>query len=366
MLYYFLYSLKYYASAFNVFRYITVRAACAALTSLLIGIVLGPTIIRLLYQLKIGQPIRKEHCEPLFALHAQKKGTPTMGGVLIVISVMISSLLWADIMNSMVWVCIMSITWLGFLGFIDDYIKVTRKSSVGLCASKKLLGQIFFALLLGVYIYSMAPLGAQARSLIVPCLKLPLIADMGILYIVFITFMLVGTSNAVNLTDGLDGLAIGCMIFATLIYAIYSYVSGHMLFAQYLQILHVPGSGELAVFCSSIVGASLGFLWFNAFPAQMFMGDTGSLALGGALATVAVLIKQELALIIVGGIFVIEALSVIMQVISFRLTGRRIFAIAPLHHHFQIKGWAETKVTVRFWIIAIIFSLIGIGLLKIR
>lgn len=365
MLYYLIYPLHKLFFGFNVFKYITFRAAFAAVTSMLIAIVLGPWVIRKLYSMKIGQEIRKEECLPLYALHKTKEGTPTMGGILILFSVLVSTFLWADILNINVILAVFSLIWLGAIGFWDDYVKIKKKRSLGLTARMKFLLQIMLSLIIALILYFSPKMQAYATKLTVPFFR-EFIFDLGPFYILFLFLVLIGSSNAVNLTDGLDGLAAGCIIISGLALGIMSYIIGNVNFARYLQLLYVPGCGELAVFCASIVGAGLGFLWFNSYPAQVFMGDTGSLSLGGALGVVAILIKKELVLVIVGGIFVIEALSVIIQVASFKLTGKRVFRCAPIHHHFEMKGWAEPKVTIRFWIIAIIFALFSIATLKLQ
>ncbi|MEI6633173.1 MAG: phospho-N-acetylmuramoyl-pentapeptide-transferase [Chlamydiota bacterium] len=365
MLYYILYPLRGYFFGFNVVRYITFRAAAAAVTSMLISIAIGPWVIRKMHELEIGQPVRRDWF-PLFAQHKDKEGTPTMGGALIILSVLVSCALWADILNRFILLALFTLIWLGGVGFMDDYLKVTKKSVRGLGAGRKFAGQIVLGVFIGFYLLYHPATSPYAAEISVPFYKNPIVADLGIYYIVFALLVLVGSSNAVNLTDGLDGLAIGCVVSAALVYAVMSYVTGHAQFASYLQIRHIPGSGELTVFCASVVGAGLGFLWYNAHPADIFMGDTGSLALGGVVGLVAILIKRELALLLVGGVFVMEAASVILQVASFKLTGKRIFRMSPLHHHFEMKGWSETKVVVRFWILALIFGLIGLGALKLQ
>lgn len=365
MLYYIFYPLHDYYFGFNVFKYITFRATAAAVTAMLLSIWLGPWVIRKMHELEIGHPVRRDWF-PLYAQHKSKEGTPTMGGVLIVLAVLLSSLLWANLMNRFVLLLMGSLVWLGAIGFVDDYLKVRRKSASGMTARVKFLGQVALGLFVGAFLLSDPATAGYAGEVSVPFYKQPLVANLGMFYILFALLVLVGSSNAVNLTDGLDGLAIGCVVIAALVYAILSYVSGHIAFARYLQIRYIPGSGELAVCCASIVGAGLGFLWYNAHPADIFMGDTGSLALGGAVGLVAILIKKELVLLLVGGVFVMEAASVILQVASFKLTGKRIFLMSPLHHHFQLKGWSETKVTVRFWILALIFALVALGSLKLQ
>lgn len=365
MLYHLLYPLREVWFGFNVFKYITFRAVFAAVTAMVLSIVLGPLVIRFLYQLKIGQEIRKEECPPLYSLHQKKEGTPTMGGLLILMVLALTVLLWADLTCPQVWVVLLVTLALGALGFADDYIKVAKKRSKGLSARAKFAFQIALAIGVALYLLSNGGLGASMRELYLPFTKIPFVDDLGFFFILLAVLVVVGSSNAVNLTDGLDGLAIGCVVIACFAFAVLSYVVGHVGFSSYLGLRHIAGSGELAVFCAALIGAGLGFLWYNAPPAQMFMGDTGALALGGAIGTVALLIKKEWILVLVGGVFVIEALSVILQVGSFKLSGRRVFACAPLHHHFEFKGWPETKVTVRFWILAIIFALLGMVSIKL-
>jgi len=334
----------------------------ACLTAFAISLIFGPPIIRMLARLKIGENIRKEESAKLYELHSSKQNTPTMGGVLILLAVVSSTVLWADISNRYIFIALFSTIWLGVTGFMDDYIKQTRKRSKGLTAASKLTSQIILGLLLGVILF----LDPQTSTrLDVPFLK-NISIDLGIFYILFVILVIAGSSNAVNLTDGLDGLAIGAVIMVALGFSILSYVTGNIKLSDYLLIPYIRGSGELTVFCASIFGAGLGFLWFNCHPASVFMGDVGSLALGGALGIIAILIRKELLLFIIGGVFVIEALSVILQVASFRLTKKRIFKIAPIHHHFQFLGWSENKVIVRFWIIASLLALLTLVTLKIR
>ncbi len=362
MFYHLFYPLREFWFGFNIFRYITFRAAMAALTAFLLSILLGPLIIKKLYKMKIGEHVRKQEVGLLYDIHKNKEGTPTMGGILILLAIIGSTILWSDLTNKFTLIALFSTIWLGGVGFADDYIKLTKKRSKGLAAATKLLGQILLGLAVGVYFY----LSKGGRTMLeFPFLK-SIVLDLSVFYIFFVTLVIVGTSNAVNLTDGMDGLAIGCTTIAALTYSILSYVVGNAILSKYLLISFVPGTGELAVFCASIVGAGLGFLWYNCYPAQMFMGDTGSLALGGALGIVAVAIRKELLLFIVGGIFVFEALSVIIQVISFKLIGRRVFLMSPIHHHFQLKGLKESKVIVRFWIVAILLALFTLVTLKIR
>jgi phospho-N-acetylmuramoyl-pentapeptide-transferase len=364
MLYYLLYPLREIFFGFNVFKYLTFRAGCAVIFSFLLSLFAGPWVIRKLKEFKIGQNVRpKDECPGLDTFHQSKKGTPTMGGTLIVFAVFFSTLLWADIKSFFVQLAIFSLLWFCLIGFIDDYLKLKRHSAKGLRKRIKVFGELIPSLLIA-YVVFFDP--AIPNGIDFPFLKGVRFHFSIWAFFIFVFLVIVGTSNAVNLTDGLDGLAIGCIIMAGLAYSGFSYVSGHARFSDYLKIVYIPGSGELAVFCASIVGAGLGFLWFNSHPAQLFMGDTGSLALGGALGTVAILIKKELLLILVGGIFVVEAISVIVQVASFRLTGKRVFLIAPLHHHFQMKGISESKVIIRFWIIAAILALLSLATLKLR
>jgi len=362
MLYNFLYPLHNSISAFNIFRYITFRAAMAALTSFLISLLLGPYVIRKLKKLKVGERVNKGDSIELDNLHHGKKDTPTMGGILILAAVVFSTILWSDISNKYIWVVLFTTIWLGITGFLDDYFKQTKKTAKGLTAKTKFASQAVLGLILGTIFL----LGFQGNlKLDVPFLK-NVALDLDGFYIIFVILVIAGTSNAVNLTDGLDGLAIGIVVMVALAFSILCYVSGNIRLSDYLLVPYIRGSGELTVFCASILGAGLGFLWFNCYPASIFMGDVGSLALGGALGTVALLIRKELLLILVGGIFVIEALSVILQVGSFRLTKKRIFKIAPLHHHFQFLNWPENKVIVRFWIIAGLLAIMTIVTLKIR
>jgi len=362
MLYYLFYPLHGLISFFNVFRYITFRAIMAAVTAFLISMIFGPSLIRKIARLSIGENIRKEDSAKLYELQSNKQGTPTMGGILILLAVFSSTLLWAEVFNRYILIVLLSTLWLGLTGFIDDYLKHVRKCSKGLTATAKFTSQIILGLILGIILFNSPQ---HMSRLDIPFLK-DVSVELGIFYVLFVIVVVTGSSNAVNLTDGLDGLAIGCVVFAAITYSILCYVSGNIKFSNYLLIPFLKGSGELTVFCSSIIGAGLGFLWFNCYPAAIFMGDVGSLALGGALGVTALLIKKELLLLIVGGLFVAEALSVILQVLSFRLTKKRIFKCAPLHHHFQFMGWSENKVIVRFWIIASILALLTLVTLKIR
>jgi len=357
--------LKQYVSGFNVFTYITVRSGCAAGTALALSVLLGPYLIGWLRRLNVGQHIRTDEAPSLYELHSDKAGTPTMGGMLILSSTILSTLLWADLSNRIVWIALFSMAYLGAVGFVDDMLKLRRQQSLGLRASWKFTSQIVLGLSVGVYLYLYPvteDIGTKVGLLFLKDVYVPL----GIAYILFAAVVIVGSSNAVNLTDGLDGLAIGSTIMATLAYTAVAYLVSNAVFARYLYIPFVPVASELPVFCGALVGTGLGFLWFNAHPAHVFMGDTGSLALGGALGICALLTKQELLLVIVGGLFVLEALSVILQVGWFKLCGKRIFLMAPLHHHFELKGWSETQVTVRFWIIAAVFALMSLGALKAR
>ena len=364
MLYHLLYPFRTEISVLNVTRYITFRTAAASFTALAISLALGPWMIHKLREFQIGQVIR--HDGP--ATHQPKAGTPTMGGLLILTASLVPTLLWADLTNVFVWMAMLSTTAFGALGFADDYLKIVRRSHDGLWPRYKILGQIVIGLLLGAALVLIASRGGvYSTRLIFPFFK-TLIPDLGWWYIPFTILVLVGASNAVNLTDGLDGLAISLFTIAAAAFTALAYVTGNRVFADYLQILRLPGAqtAELTIFCGSLVGASLGFLWYNSYPADVFMGDVGSLALGGALGTVAILIKQELLLVIVGGVFVLEALSVIIQVASFKLTGQRVFKMAPLHHHFELIGWSEPKVITRFVIAGIIFALLSLTTLKLR
>jgi phospho-N-acetylmuramoyl-pentapeptide-transferase len=345
----------------NVVRYITFRTAAASITALVISLVVGPWLIRRLREFQIGQVIRQEGPQS----HHAKAGTPTMGGLLILAAALVPTLLWADLTNIYVWIAVLATASFGAIGLLDDYLKITRRSSGGLKARQKMGLQIVVALIVGVVLMVLASNNLYNTRLIFPFFK-QLIPDLGWFYVPFAAFVLVGASNAVNLTDGLDGLAISTFAIAAAAFTALAYVTGHAVFASYLLLVHFAPAGELTVFCGALVGASLGFLWYNAHPAEIFMGDVGSLALGGALGTVAILIKQELLLVFVGGVFVIEALSVILQVASFKLTGKRVFRMAPLHHHFELIGWEEPKVIARFVIVAIIFALFSLTTLKLR
>ncbi len=361
MLYHFLYPLRDYFFAFNVFRYITFRSAYAMVTALAICFIFGPRLIRWLRSVQIGQRIRDE----VPSAHRAKEGTPTMGGILIIAAILVPTLLWSNLANPYVQLAVVVTIWTGLIGFVDDYLRVVKKTKNGLVGRYKLLGQFVFGAALGVFLF-VHPLAREgATQSVVPFLK-DYYIEWGVLYIPFVIFIVMGSSNAVNLTDGLDGLAAGASAFSFFAFAALAYLSGHRNFAAYLNIPYLPGCGELTVYCMSVVGASLGFLWYNTHPAQIFMGDTGSLALGGALGTVAILLKKELLLVVIGGIFVAEAVSVILQVGSFKLTGKRIFNMAPFHHHFELMGWKEEKVVVRFWIIAALLALLSISTLKLQ
>lgn len=361
MLYHLLYPLHASVSGFNVFKYITFRAAAAAITALMVSFFLGPEVIRRLRRLKIGQNVRNDGPQT----HLGKQGTPTMGGILIIAAIVISTGLWSDLTNRYVWVVMFATLAFGGIGFWDDYLKVVKKQSTGLRARQKFLLQTAAALGIGVFLY-LNPHDPNSTRLSVPFVK-SLLIDLGLFYIPFSIIVIVGSSNAVNLTDGLDGLAIGLVGIAATANAVLVYIGGNKVIAEYLKILYIPGSGELAVFCGAMLGASLGFLWYNAHPAEVFMGDVGSLSLGAGLGTLAVVTKHELILVVVGGIFVTEAVSVMLQVAYYKLSGgRRIFRMAPLHHHFEQIGWPESKVIVRFWIIGIILALLSLSSLKLR
>jgi len=361
MLYNFLYPFRGQVPVLNVIQYITFRTAAASLTALAISLLLGPWLISKLREFQIGQVIRGEGPTS----HAPKAGTPTMGGLLILTAAIVPTLLWADLTNVYVWIAVLSTSAFGAIGFFDDYLKIVRRSHHGLRPRYKIMSQVVVALAVGLTLMWLAHQNLYLTRLIFPFFK-RLIPDLGWWYVLFAVVVLVGSSNAVNLTDGLDGLAIGTFAIAAGAFTALAYVTGHRVFADYLLLVHREPTAELTIFCGSLVGASLGFLWYNSYPADIFMGDVGSLALGGALGTVAILIKQELLLPIVGGVFVLEALSVIIQVASFKLTGKRVFKMAPLHHHFELIGWSEPKVITRFLIVAIIFALFALTTLKLR
>jgi phospho-N-acetylmuramoyl-pentapeptide-transferase len=361
MLYHLLYPLRDQIAVFNVFRYITFRVAMAVVTALLLSWLLGPWFIRTLRRMSIGQNIRDLGPQA----HQIKAGTPTMGGLLILTALMVATLLWGDLTNVYLWIVVLVTLAFGAVGFLDDYLKVKRRHNLGLTARAKMLGQIVAGSAMGVTLLFLPPGYNFNPTLTFPFFK-QLILPLGIFYVVFVVIVLVGASNAVNLTDGLDGLAIGSTSIAAATYALFTYIAGNVRIATYLQMPYVPGVGEVSVFCGALVGAGLGFLWYNCHPAEVFMGDVGSLSLGAAIGSVAILAKQEILLVVVGGLFVLEALSVIIQVASFKLTGKRVFRMAPLHHHFELSGWAEPKVIVRFWLLSILFALLSLSTLKLR
>lgn len=361
MFYHLLYPLKKYISGFNIFSYISFRSTSAAILALLISFIVGPYIIKKLRTKQIGEEIRSDGPQT----HLKKAGTPTMGGLIILIAVLIPTICFARLDNIYTWLILLATAWMGLVGFFDDYLKSVKKMPKGLVGRYKLAGQIILGLIIGGILY-FYPDFKEFRSVTsVPFFKNYEI-DFGIFYIPIVIFVLTATSNAVNLTDGLDGLAIGLVGITALAWAGIAYVSGRVDFSSYLNIIYLPGSGELTVFAAAMVGASLGFLWFNAYPAQVFMGDTGALALGSAVGALAILLKKELLLIIIGGIFVAESLSVIIQVFYYKKTKKRIFKMAPLHHHFELKGWPETQVVIRFWIIGILLVLLSLSTFKIR
>jgi phospho-N-acetylmuramoyl-pentapeptide-transferase len=358
MLFHLLYPLHADYAVFNVFKYITFRTFGASITSVLLCMLIGPAYIRFLQRKQMGQAIRDDGPKS----HLSKKGTPTMGGGLILMAITISTLLWSDLYNLPIWVALLTTIFYGVIGYVDDYRKVIRKNPKGLSSREKLIFQTIVALVAAYVMYVMRE--------VPPVLKFPFFKDWSLdlqwFFIPFAVFVIVGTSNAVNLTDGLDGLAVGPTITTATTFLILAYCAGNVKIAEYLQIPYVPGSGELAIFLGAVAAACLGFLWFNTYPAQVFMGDIGSLALGAALGVAAVITKNEILLALCGGIFVLEALSVMAQVASFKLTGRRVFKMAPIHHHFELKGWAEPKVIVRFWIISILLALVTLSTLKLR
>ncbi|HEY1424845.1 MAG TPA: phospho-N-acetylmuramoyl-pentapeptide-transferase [Candidatus Acidoferrum sp.] len=377
MLYYLLYHvLQKYFSPLNVFRYITIRTVYASLTAMFLALVFGPWLIRKLRELQIGQYIRDEGPQE----HKKKAGTPTMGGVLIVLSTAVPVLLWADLTNAFVLISLFALVGFSAIGFIDDYAKVAKKQNLGLTSKRKFLLQVLVSMVVGVGLLELSTHSAYSTQLMVPFLKkfhpdlvIHSLMSSGhfwplafVPFLFFVTIVITGSSNAVNLTDGLDGLAIGCTVIAAGALTVLTYVSSNVRWSTYLDIQFIPRVGELTVFCGALVGASLGFLWYNAHPAEVFMGDVGSLSLGGTLGVIAVIIKQEILLFFVGGIFVIEALSVIVQVGSFKLRGKRVFRMAPIHHHFELMGWSESKVIVRFWILALVFALFALTTLKLR
>jgi phospho-N-acetylmuramoyl-pentapeptide-transferase len=376
LLYLFYHLLQRYFHALNVFRYITVRTAMASLTALFIAMVFGPWMIRRLRQLQIGQFIREEGPKS----HHAKAGTPTMGGVLIVSSTVIPTLLWGDLENAYVWLAVFTMLAFGAIGFIDDYSKVMKRRNLGLTGKRKFTLQTLASLAIAIALLALTASGSYSTQLSVPFIKnfhpdLVIHSLMSrpyvwlgafVPFVVFVAAVIVGSSNAVNLTDGLDGLAIGCVVVAAGALTVLTYVTSHARFSAYLDLQHLPQVGELTIFCGALVGSALGFLWYNAHPAEVFMGDVGSLALGGSIGMIAVAIKQEILLFFVGGVFVLEAVSVILQVASFRMTGKRIFRMSPLHHHFELIGWSESKIIVRFWIVALVFALFSLTTLKLR
>lgn len=378
MLYWLLYQKLFpYFRFFRIFRYLTFRTVFASLTALLIGLVIGPFVIERLREFQIGQYIREEGPES----HQKKSGTPTMGGVLICISILVPTLLWSDLSNPFVWVAALSTVAFAAIGFADDYIKVIHKRNLGLTSKQKLLLQFLASGAVAIALLYLRSRGSYSTRLVVPFLKtykpdliwawmgnLPHLHWLAFIpFVVFVMLVITFSSNAVNLTDGLDGLAIGCTIIAAAALTMLTYVSGHVVFSDYLELQRMPLVGELTIFCGAMVGASIGFLWYNAHPAEIFMGDVGSLALGGAISTVAVIIKQELLLPFIGGVFIMEALSVMLQVGSYKLRGgKRIFRMAPIHHHFELGGWSESKVITRFWILALVFALFALTTLKLR
>jgi phospho-N-acetylmuramoyl-pentapeptide-transferase len=377
LLYWLLYlKLFHYFPPFRIFRYLTFRTAFASLTALFTALIVGPIVINRLREFQIGQFIREEGPKA----HQKKAGTPTMGGLLIAISIMVPTLLWADLSNLFIWIAVFATCAFGTIGFTDDYIKVVNRRNLGLTSKAKMGLQIVASILIAVALIAMQTRGAYSTKLMVPFIKQfhpdlvieklishPVLWPLAFLpFVAFVVLVIVGASNAVNLTDGLDGLAIGCTVIAAGALAVLTYVSGHATFASYLELQRMPLAGELTIFCGAMVGSSIGFLWYNAHPAEVFMGDVGSLALGGAIGTVAVMIKQELLLPFIGGIFVIEALSVILQVASYKLRKKRIFKMAPLHHHFELLGWSESKIIVRFWIASLVFALFALTTLKLR
>jgi phospho-N-acetylmuramoyl-pentapeptide-transferase len=363
MLYHLLPQLTPYVGALNVTKYITFRTAAASLTALAIGLVLGPWFIRKVRDFQVGQIIRQEGPQS----HRAKAGTPTMGGLLILAATLVPTLLWADLSNPYIWVAMGATTLCGAVGFLDDYLKITRRSHHGLLPRYKMGGLVLVGIAVGIAVLMLAQRNPPLYNtrLIFPFFK-DLIPDLGALYVIFAVIVIIGATNAVNFTDGLDGLAISTFAVSAAAFTALAYVTGHAQFAGYLDLVRFPPAGELTIFCGALVGASLGFLWYNSYPAEVFMGDVGSLGLGGALGTVAILIKQELLLPIVGGVFVLEAVSVIIQIISFKTTGKRVFKMAPLHHHFELIGWSEPKIIIRFLIVAILFALLSLTTLKLR
>lgn len=363
-MFYFLSQFRYEFFQLNIFKYITFRAGLAAVTTFLICIIVGPWFIRKLQEWNFGEkPVAGARQDVLGAGHLEaKRGTPTMGGILIIGSILISVLLWADLSNKYILLTIFTMLWLAVVGFFDDYMKITGLAKGGMSSRTKMMWQLFLAAIVSYYVYTQP---GVSTTLDIPFFK-SLVIDLGAFYVLLVMVIVVGTSNAVNLTDGLDGLAIGCTLMVAIALSLMCYVTGHVSFSEYLFIPYIPGTGELTVFCAAIIGASLGFLWFNCYPASVFMGDVGALSLGGTLGIIAVFIKKEFLLVIVGGVFVWEALSVIIQVTSFKLTGKRIFLCSPFHHHLQKINWKENKIVIRFWIVGIILALLTLTTLKIR
>lgn len=357
-----LYGLLYSLFSLEIFRYISLRSCLAAFTAFLISIIFGHWFIRKFRALKYGEDTTKTDSEELKKMHFAKKNTPTMGGIVVIVSILVATLFWCNIYNIYVLLLMFTLIWFGAIGFIDDYIKLTQKNSSGLTDISKLLFQSALGLILGLILYFYSSKFTWGTQLMIPLIK-ELRPELGPFYVIIVTFFIVGMSNAVNITDGLDGLAIGCSIIAGISFAIISYVSGRVDFSEYLKIPYIPGGGELSIFCAALVGGGMGFLWYNCYPAQIFMGDTGSLTLGGVLGLVSIIVKQEILMIVIGGIFVAEAVSVLMQVYFFKITKKRIFLCAPLHHHFQFAGWPESKITFRFWIIAALLSVFSFMLL---
>ena len=352
--------LSQYYSGFNVFQYLTLRIILGVLTALIIAFLVGPVMIRKLQYHQVGQPIRDDGPQT----HLVKAGTPTMGGALILVAMAVSTLLWADLANRFVWIVLLTTAMFGAIGFVDDYRKLIKQNPEGLRAKEKYGYQTAAGFITAILLYLSAQSPAETQ-LLIPFFK-DVAIELGPWFIIFVYLVIVGSSNAVNLTDGLDGLAIMPTVLVGGALGLFAYLTGNVNFAEYLSIPYIAGAGEVAIFCGAIVGAGLGFLWFNAYPAQVFMGDVGALALGAALGVVAVIVRQELVLFIMGGVFVIETLSVVIQVLSFKLTGKRVFRMAPLHHHFELKGWPEPRIIVRFWIITVILVLFGLATLKIR
>jgi phospho-N-acetylmuramoyl-pentapeptide-transferase len=362
MFYHLFVPLTKYFTGFNLFRYITFRTGCAVVTALIICLLLGPFFIRLLKKYQTGEVIRDEGP----ASHKSKAGTPTMGGLIILAGIVVPTLLWANLSNFFVLMALLVTVWLGLLGYMDDYLKVIKKQRGGMVARKKFAGQFILGLLFGLLLLYVGPEGQYDGTTSIPFFK-NFVLNLGIMYVPFVMLVIAGSSNAVNLTDGLDGLAVGLVGLCFVAFLGIVYVTGRLDYSNYLQIEYIPGTGELAIFCGAVLGSALGFLWFNSHPAEVFMGDTGSLALGGALGAIAILVKKELLLIVVGGVFVITALSVIIQVLSYKYRGgKRVFKMAPLHHHFELSGWSETKVVVRFWILGAMCALLTLATLKIR